>query len=321
VVVAARDEDRPVVDQHGVAAGGEFADLVEVAAEVGAPADSLPVVRRLESSTSGGTVSYLKWGVDQPRLVLLHGGGQNARTWDLVAMTLGQPAVAIDLPGHGHSAWRADHDYSPGHNADTVRPVIEQVVSSPVVLVGMSLGGLTAIRLASAFPALFCGLVLVDVTPGVGRRLGSMTAAQRDTTALMQGPPIYDTLDEMAAAAIALAPRRPAAALRRGVRHNGRQLPDGRWTWRYDVEMNVGSRTEEAFTGLWRDVDRLDMPLMLVRGSESAFVAEPDVVELRRRQPRARIEDVAGAGHAVQSDRPAQLAALITDFAFRADER
>lgn len=315
------DEAGPAVDPHGVAADGEFADLVEVAAEVGLPADRLPVVRRLELATSGGPVSYLKWGADQPRLVFLHGGGQNARTWDLVAMTVGQPAVAIDLPGHGHSGWRADHDYSPGRNADTVRPVIERVASSAVVLVGMSLGGLTAIRLASAFPALFRGLVLVDVTPGVGQRVGSMAAAQRDTTALMQAPPIYDTLDDMAAAAIALAPRRPAAALRRGVRHNSRPLPDGRWTWRYDVEHNIGSRIEEAFAGLWRDVDGIDMPLMLVRGSESAFVGEPDLAELRRRQPHARIEDVSGAGHAVQSDRPARLAALIKDFAFRPGDR
>ena len=35
--------------------------------------------------------------------VLLHGGSQNAHTWDTVAMALDRPLVAIDLPGHGHS--------------------------------------------------------------------------------------------------------------------------------------------------------------------------------------------------------------------------
>ena len=38
-----------------------------------------------------------------PELVFLHGGAQNAHTWDTVALALGRPLVAIDLPGHGHS--------------------------------------------------------------------------------------------------------------------------------------------------------------------------------------------------------------------------
>ncbi len=36
-------------------------------------------------------------------MVFLHGGGQNAHTWDTVILGLGVPALAIDLPGHGRS--------------------------------------------------------------------------------------------------------------------------------------------------------------------------------------------------------------------------
>ena len=44
------------------------------------------------------------WGEGDPEIVLLHGGSQNAHTWDTVAMALRpRPLVAIDLPGHGHS--------------------------------------------------------------------------------------------------------------------------------------------------------------------------------------------------------------------------
>ena len=43
------------------------------------------------------------WGDGEPELVLLHGGAQNAHTWDTVALALDRPLVAIDLPGHGHS--------------------------------------------------------------------------------------------------------------------------------------------------------------------------------------------------------------------------
>ena len=54
------------------------------------------------------------------RVVFLHGGGQNAHTWDTVIVGLGEPALAVDLPGHGRSAWRDDGDYGPKLNAETL---------------------------------------------------------------------------------------------------------------------------------------------------------------------------------------------------------
>ena len=55
---------------------------------------------------------------------------------------------------------------------------------------------------------------------------------------------------------------------------------------------------------------------MLVLGGDSKFVAEADQAEMRRRIPSLRVEVVAGAGHAVQSDQPQALVRLIEDFVF-----
>ncbi len=62
-------------------------------------------------------LSALRWGTAEPELVFLHGGAQNAHTWDTVALALNRPLLAIDLPGHGHSDWRSDHSYFPVENA------------------------------------------------------------------------------------------------------------------------------------------------------------------------------------------------------------
>src|ERR1700709_1924660 len=86
----------------------EFALLPENAEQIGATGP-LPAVERIEA----GTISALKWGASEPQVVFLHGGGQNAHTWDTVILGLGVPALAIDLPGHGRSAWREDGDYGP----------------------------------------------------------------------------------------------------------------------------------------------------------------------------------------------------------------
>ena len=82
----------------------EFGLFHENAEEFGLPFDRPPVVRRVSVEVAPGRrLSALVWKDGPPELVFLHGGAQNAHTWDTVAMALDRPLVAIDLPGHGHS--------------------------------------------------------------------------------------------------------------------------------------------------------------------------------------------------------------------------
>ena len=77
----------------------EFQDkLADNAAEVGNQFVA-PVLERRSIDVGGGQqVSGLVWGDASPELVLVHGGAQNAHTWDTMALALGRPLVAIDLP-------------------------------------------------------------------------------------------------------------------------------------------------------------------------------------------------------------------------------
>ena len=70
------------------------------------------------------------------------------------------------------------------------------------------------------------------------------------------------------------------------------------------------------FTALWDDVARIAVPAMLVVGARSHLVRGDDVEAMVARLPGLRVETVADAGHAVQSDQPAPLAALVRDFVF-----
>ena len=285
----------------------EFALLPENVADAGLDMPVLPAVRRVSADIGGGQrVSALRWGEGRPQVVFLHGGGQNAHTWDTVVLALGLPALAVDLPGHGHSDWRADHDYGPRANAEAVAPLVRAWAPDAAAVVGMSLGGLTTIRLTATAPDLVRRAVVVDVTPSSRLRTTSMTRAERGTTALLGGPRTFATLDEMIEVTAAAAPRRPRSSIRRGVVHNTRQRPDGRWEWRYDAVRAFGD-----FTPLWDHVSTARMPLTLVRGGASAFVHDDDAEEFRRRNPATRMHIVPGAGHAVQSDAPLELTRII----------
>jgi pimeloyl-ACP methyl ester carboxylesterase len=285
----------------------EFGMLETYAKYEGIPWSGRPAVeRRVVDAGGGQMLSALVWGEAEPELVLLHGGGQNAHTWDTVVLALGLPALAVDLPGHGHSSWRPDHDYLPWTTAPDLVPLIRRWAPEPEVIVGMSLGGLATIRLTAVAPDLVSRAVIVDVTPSAYLRQQSMTKTERGTTALVQGPASFATFEEVVNLTAAAAPHRPLPNIRRGVRHNTRQREDGRWQWRYDQLRDL-----DDFSPLWDDVSAATMPLTLVRGGASAFVTDDDAEEFLRRCPSAQVHVVPGAGHSVQSDAPLALASII----------
>jgi esterase len=280
----------------------EFSLLAENAEQAGVTG-ALPDVQRIDA----GAISGLQWGDGSPRVVFFHGGGQNAHTWDTVIVGLGQPALAVDLPGHGHSGWRDDGDYSPQNNAAAIAPIVQELAPNADLVVGMSLGGLTAIALGAVAPHLVRELVLVDVTPSALRRHAEMTAEQQGTVALMHGDREFPSFAAMLELTTAAAPHRDPKSLRRGVFHNSRRLDDGRWTWRYDTVRELPD-----FDSLWDDLDGLTVPITLVRGGKSGFVTDEDAAELERRARRFRgVHVVENSGHSVQSDQPRVLIDLL----------
>ena len=291
----------------------EFSMFRENAEEFGIPWDGPPLVRREAVEVEPGRrLSALVWGDAAPELVLLHGGAQNAHTWDTVALALDRPLVAIDLPGHGHSDGPRGGFADPAGNAQDVAAAMRALAPEAGAVVGMSLGGLTALALAAGAPELVRSLVLVDVTPGVDE--GKATAI----TAFINGPESFPSFDEILARTVEFNPTRTVSSLRRGILHNAVQREDGSWVWRYARHRAEGPGTTARsidFSDLWRAVDQLTVPVMLVRGMlPQSVVDDADEAELRRRQPTARVEHVEDAGHSVQGDRPVELAALIADF-------
>ena len=279
----------------------EFTYLPENAAQAGR-SGPLPTVTRIDR----GPVSALLWG-EAPRVVFLHGGGQNAHTWDTVILGLGLPALAIDLPGHGRSAWREDGDYGPRSNASAVEPVVRELAPRADLTVGMSLGGLTGVRLALTASDLVRELVLVDVTPSAPARYRRMTDEQKGSVALVEGDRTFPSLDAMVDAAAAAAPHRDRDSLRRGVFHNAKPTGDGTWTWRYDT-----LRADSGFDRLWDEVPALHTPTTLVRGAKSAFVDDGDADEFARTAPGfQRVIVVPDAGHSVQGDQPRALVEIL----------
>jgi len=289
----------------------ELAYFHENAAEWGLPYEGPPTVRRASHRLEDGrAMSALVWGAGPAEIVLIHGGAQNAHTWDTVALAVGRPLLAPDLPGHGHSDSPAPGvGTAPAANAADLVPVIERWAPDAGLVVGMSLGGLTAIALAAARPDLVRRLVLVDITPGV---TGDKAKAIHD---FVRGPATFPSFDQLLARTMEFNPTRSESSLRRGILHNAKQLADGSWVWRHrrDDYTAMGDDVAERpdITHLWDDLERYAGPVTLVRGTrDQSVVGDEDVTELTRRRPDASVVEV-DAGHSVQGDQPIELARII----------
>ncbi|WP_419917863.1 alpha/beta fold hydrolase [Candidatus Poriferisocius sp.] len=287
----------------------EFSMLAENASEVGLAWEGPPPVARSRVDLpSGLRLSAIVWGQGSPRVVFIHGGAQNAHTWDTVVLALGEPAVAVDLPGHGHSDWRSEHDYWPPSMADDVAVAVGDLAPEAELVVGMSLGGLTAICLGAQHPELVRSLAVVDMTPGTDH------AKAEPIVEFISGPQTFESFDDILARTVEFNPTRSESSLRRGIIHNAREQTDGSWTWRWDP-VRDWKLTEPGggpeFSSLWAAVDALTCPVVLYRGADSGVVGDEDVEEFLRRQPDAEVVVVAGAGHSIQGDQPLELARLL----------
>jgi pimeloyl-ACP methyl ester carboxylesterase len=307
------------VDTSGRVPYDEFGLFHENLAEHGLdPATPIEIRRESVPVGDGRVVSALVWGSTPPELVLVHGGAQNAHTWDTVALALRRPLVAVDLPGHGHSSWRDDGAYDPPTLATDVARAVEALAPQARMVVGMSLGGLTSMVLAARRPDLVGSLVMVDITPGVNRQKAKAVLD------FVNGPQRFASFDELLARTMEHNPTRSESSLRRGILHNAAQADDGTWAWRYDRRSHARSSADEpgadgagddavapTMSPLWDDLAAVRAPVLLVRGGASPVVDDDDVAEARRRLAHLEVVVVDGAGHSVQGDRPLELAALL----------
>ena len=248
--------------------------------------------RRVFSGFTGGPlVADVHGPVGAPTVLLLHGGGQTRHAWGRTAQTLGDTGwstVALDLPGHGDSAWAADGDYRIEVLADTMLGVWREL-GMPLAVVGASLGGLismAAVGRADAPP--ISALVLVDIAPRMEE-----AGVERIVSFMRARPDGFASLEE-AAQQIAAYRGRPMDGPIEGLKKNLRLNAQGRWNWHWDPQLmseaNHNHRRDAA--GYERALRGLQAPTLLLRGQRSDVISEEDARALVQTMPRARFIDL-----------------------------
>ncbi|MDF1606455.1 alpha/beta hydrolase [Nocardioides sp. YIM 152315] len=251
------------------------------------------------ADVSGVSISYLRTGGDKPPAVLLHGLMGSGAGWAPVARLL-EPDLDVILPdarGHGRSSVPAAGYRYPDLAADVVGLVQALGLSRPV-LVGHSMGGMTAALVAARAGHLLRGLVLVDPTFLSGER-------QREVHASDVAGQHREAIDRGRAALL-------EDALTRHTRRS-REL----------VELQVEARLRTSVAAFdvlrppnppYREVvGSLDLPTLLVIGDRPVVTLDV-AAELAELNPRLRVEQIDDAGHGLPFDQPERLAERVLAF-------
>lgn len=306
----------------------EFSFLPDQAADIGHDGP-LPHGERLTLTLADGrTLSALRWAPASdpqapPVVTLLHGAGLNAHTWDTTLIAAGIPALAVDLPGHGDSSWRDDLAYVAPTLAPDVAVGMSTWTDRPQLLVGHSLGGLTAAAVAASHPGLVRALAIIDITPGIDPAGNAQQIAR-----FFAGPTDWASRDELVDRALTFGLGGTRAAATRGVYLNSRVRADGRVEWKHHFAHLAAARAArraptdqiggDAVADVlgedgWSDLAAVTAPVTLIRG-DHGYVTDAEAADFARRLPDATVT-VVPTGHNVQEEQPARLGRMLRALA------
>ena len=279
----------------------------------------------------GPELAVDKWSAGVPRsgsIVYLHGGGQTRHSWARTCRRLartGWEGLAYDARGHGDSEWAVDGDYGMDALVGDLRRVVS-VLPEPPVLVGASMGGMTALIAQGEDPTACRALSLIDVVPSF-----ELEGSTEVFEFLKTGVDGFAHVRDAAEAIIGYDPTRGPSIgdrIERVLRRRG-----DRWYWHWDPDL-VGDPSEikaratsagSTRTPINADLGRLQararaaatkitVPVLLLRGAMSRVVSAQGADDLQQLISHAQRCDIANAGHMIPGTDNDRLCSELGDF-------
>ncbi|MDO4916499.1 MAG: alpha/beta fold hydrolase [Rothia sp. (in: high G+C Gram-positive bacteria)] len=245
-------------------------------------------------------------GAGTHRVVFLHGLMGRGKNFTTIAKRLSVQftSLLVDLPNHGASPWTVSFDYD--EMADIVAENLRAdfAASGPVDVVGHSMGGKVAMRLALRHQELVRRLVVLDIAPSASRGnfdhlLGSLLALPLDE---------FSTRGQ---ANKALAPAVAEDGTRGFLLQN--LTTDGEhFAWEPNLTMLYNNL--DHIMGWETPMETFDQPVLWVAGEKSHYITPADTEPMRAMFPRVRKITLKGAGHWVHADKPDEIIYMLQTF-------
>ena len=249
------------------------------------------------------SLSYKSQGAAGSPVVILHGLLGSSSNWRSIARRLAERhrVFALDLPNHGESPHVDTMSY-PAMAKDVAAFLDDQQLAS-ATLIGHSMGGKIAMRLALDRPERVERLVVVDIAP---------TVSHHDHLPWLQAMETLDLgrVSRRADADSLLSQAIPDPAMRQFLLQNLVGSADG-FEWRVNLAAIANSLPALLDFPLDAGTEAFGGPALFLRGAQSDYVLEQDAAVIRALFPRADIVTIEGAGHWVHAEQPARFLAAL----------
>jgi len=257
-------------------------------------------------------LQFWDWGQNgKPPLLLVHGGLDHARNWDWVARALREyfHVYAVDLRGHGNSAWAPGAMYSIPEYVLDISALADVLGREPLYLIGHSLGGILTLMYSGLYPDRVRKAIAIE---GIGlpmkhrvhkpapERLRTWIANVRQ--AVDRQPRTYATLDAAVARMHEANPHLTPEVARHLTLHGTNWNADGSLSWKFDNYVRTlppFSHSIEDFQAVFGEIT---CPVLLFWGMES-WLPDPEADSRAAAIRNRRLIKVPGAGHWVHHDR------------------
>lgn len=253
-------------------------------------------------------LAVLDFGGSGREVVLLHGLAGHAGEWEDTARWLTDKyrVIAPDARGHGRSE-RHPTDVSRSSYVEDASFLIEQLARPPVILVGQSLGGQTALLLAAQRPDLVESLVLADAGPGgAGSTEAALQAANDLGRSLLRWPVPFPDRD--AAIAYFGGPSLAAEAWADGLVHEGQGLRPS-----FDVPLMVETLRQAVSRSYWDEWKSIRCPTLVVRAGRGD-IDQNELDMMSDLLPQAEMVELPGAKHDLHLDQPEEWRQVVLRF-------
>ena len=253
-------------------------------------------------------------------MLLVHGGRDHARNWDLVAKALMEhySIYALDLRGHGDSDWAIGGQYSMPDFVLDVAALANEIDRDPLTLIGHSLGGAITLQFAGVCPDRVRKVVSIE---GLGPKLMQRRPAHQrmeEWLADMQKlehrtPRRYPSIEPAIARMEEENPHLTPEMARHLTIHGARQNEDGSYSWKFDNYVHNHSPYEfniEDARDIW---NQIRCPVLLVRGEES-WTEDPEEDGRASAFHDYRTVTIPDAGHWVHHDQLDAFLAAVRTF-------
>ena len=256
-------------------------------------------------------LQFWDYGTDaKPSLVLVHGSLDHARMWDWVAQSLCHHyhVFALDLRGHGNSAWAPGATYSGIEHVLDLSALLDIIDDFPIRLVGHSLGGVIVLHYSGVYPARVRKAVSIEGLglPPEHRVHHAASQRFREWIETVRGlekraPKSYPSIEAAVARMKEVNPRLSDEVARHLTLHGTNWESDGSLLWKFDNYARAMAPLGHHIPDTAEVFRQITCPTLFFWGTES-FLPLPDSDPRFQAIPNRRMIKVPGAGHWVHHD-------------------